>query len=138
MTLTPLAPAPSPPSPLSNLDMGASDVLPPSVISFVHHQPMLFLATSFLPSSEYAAREYPAKLGSNHRGGRRGFVRVRSDGRTLVIPDLSGNRHMTSLGNIISDPHCGLVFPDFETGDVLYLTGASDGSLVRDHRVGNF
>jgi uncharacterized protein len=39
----------------------------------------------------------------NHRGGNPGFVRVESDGRTLVLPDYSGNLFYTTLGNIESD-----------------------------------
>lgn len=68
------------------------------------------------------AKEFPSHLGMNHRGGRPGFVRVHSDGRTLVLQDYSGNRFFSSLGNIETDPVAGLVIPQFATGDVLYLT----------------
>lgn len=102
--------------------MAHNDTLPPSVTSFIKGRDTLFLATSYLPSLT-SRGDSAAHLGCNHRGGRPGFVRVRDDQRTLVFPDLSGNRHMTSLGNILSDGHVGLVFPNFETGDVLYVTG---------------
>ncbi|KAI0515020.1 hypothetical protein F5B22DRAFT_609402 [Xylaria bambusicola] len=70
----------------------------------------------------------------NHRGGPPGFVRVfrneASGGRTggegglvLVYPEYSGNRLYQTLGNLNEDPVAGLVIPDFETSDVLYLTG---------------
>jgi ferredoxin-NADP reductase/predicted pyridoxine 5'-phosphate oxidase superfamily flavin-nucleotide-binding protein len=60
----------------------------------------------------------------SHRGGRPGFVRVEGD--TLTIPDFPGNRHYTTLGNILSDPHAGLTFADDATGDLLMLTGAAE------------
>ena len=59
----------------------------------------------------------------NHRGGNPGFVRVSRDGFTVYLPDYSGNRIYSSLGNIVSDGVAGLTLPNFETGDILYLTG---------------
>lgn len=111
----------------SSLKMDSSDRLPPDVSSFIHACDTLFLATSHRPAPS-DAEEYPPHLGCNHRGGRPGFVRVRSDGRTLVLPDFSGNRLMTSLGNIVTDSKVGVVFVDFPTGDVLYITG--DATLL--------
>ncbi|MEM7642666.1 MAG: pyridoxamine 5'-phosphate oxidase family protein [Pseudomonadota bacterium] len=60
----------------------------------------------------------------SHRGGPAGFVRV--DGDTLTIPDFSGNRFFQTLGNLLENPRAGLLFPDFETGDLLSLTGTVD------------
>ncbi|MFW8595169.1 pyridoxamine 5'-phosphate oxidase family protein [Cribrihabitans neustonicus] len=57
----------------------------------------------------------------SHRGGRPGFVKV--DGNTLTIPDFPGNHHFNTFGNFLLMPRAGLLFPDFETGDVLTLTG---------------
>jgi hypothetical protein len=31
-----------------------------------------------------------------------------------------------TLGNILANPRCGLLFMDFETGDTLQLTGEAD------------
>jgi len=65
-------------------------------------------------------------MDTNHRGGPRGFVRVFSNdeaGSELVYPEYSGNRLYQTLGNLQTYPVAGLVFPDFETGDVLYVTG---------------
>jgi predicted pyridoxine 5'-phosphate oxidase superfamily flavin-nucleotide-binding protein len=58
----------------------------------------------------------------SHRGGERGFVRIEADGG-LTIPDFSGNRFFNTLGNILVNPRAGLVFVDFETGDILQMTG---------------
>ncbi len=57
----------------------------------------------------------------SHRGGRPGFVKV--DGNTLTIPDYSGNNHFNTLGNFLINPKAGLLFVDFETGDLLFVTG---------------
>lgn len=38
----------------------------------------------------------------------------------------SGNRLYQTLGNLKETPHAGLVFPDFGTGNVLYITGTTE------------
>lgn len=58
----------------------------------------------------------------SHRGGRAGFVRVDGPGR-LLVPDFSGNLFFMTLGNFVSHPRAGLLFIDFERGDLLSLTG---------------
>jgi predicted pyridoxine 5'-phosphate oxidase superfamily flavin-nucleotide-binding protein len=58
----------------------------------------------------------------SHRGGRPGFVQIVDD-RTLVMPDYIGNFLFNTLGNIVADPRCGLLFLDFDSGDTLQLTG---------------
>jgi uncharacterized protein len=51
---------------------------------------------------------------------------VEADGRSLILPDYSGNLFYTTLGDIESDGLCGLTFPNFETGDILYVTGDAE------------
>ncbi|NJM92085.1 MAG: FAD-binding oxidoreductase, partial [Rhodospirillaceae bacterium] len=65
----------------------------------------------------------------SHRGGRPGFVRIGADG-VLTIPDFSGNRFFNTLGNLLANPKAGLLFVDFETGDLLQLTG--DAEIILD------
>ncbi len=64
----------------------------------------------------------------NHRGGRPGFVRVDTvDGRSvLTFPDFVGNSAFNTLGNIALNPRAGLLFVDFQTGDLVTLTGRAD------------
>lgn len=57
----------------------------------------------------------------NHRGGKSGFVKV--DGNTLTVPDFIGNFAFNTLGNFMVNPKAGLLFIDFETGDLVQLTG---------------
>ncbi len=72
-------------------------------------------------TSEFSARA-SSGIDVSHRGGRPGFVGVGGD-NTLSFPDFSGNRLFNTLGNIADDGRVGMVFPDFETGDLLSLTG---------------
>ncbi|MFE7508279.1 pyridoxamine 5'-phosphate oxidase family protein [Promicromonospora sp. NPDC057488] len=80
----------------------------------------------FFLSSRHGAES----MDTNNRGGAPGFVRVLSnsadDGVSLVYPEYSGNRLFQTLGNLRADPAVGITFPDFETGDVLYLTGRAE------------
>ncbi|MGR9135104.1 flavin-nucleotide-binding protein [Rhizobium leguminosarum] len=64
----------------------------------------------------------------SHRGGNAGFVRVGADG-VLTIPDFPGNRFFNTLGNILVNSKAGLVFVDFETGDMLQMTGNAEVRL---------
>lgn len=93
--------------------------LPDDIISMIQAADTVFLGTTFVSASP---NTFPNHLGTNHRGGRAGFVRV-LDGRTIVIPDYSGNRMMQSLGNIEITPLAGLSLCDFVSGDVIYITG---------------
>lgn len=64
-------------------------------------------------------------MDTNYRGGPSGFVRIISnqrEGAVLVYPEYSGNRLYQSLGNLMMNHRAGLVFPDFETGDAIYMT----------------
>ncbi|QKH33588.1 pyridoxamine 5'-phosphate oxidase family protein [Achromobacter pestifer] len=70
------------------------------------------------------AEEGGRQVDVSHRGGKPGFVRV--DGDVLTIPDFSGNRFFNTLGNMALNPRAGLLFIDFERGDVLQLTGAAE------------
>jgi ferredoxin-NADP reductase len=67
-------------------------------------------------------------MDTNHRGGPKGFVRlIQSNGTSEIVwPEYSGNLLYQTLGNFILYPKAGLVFPNFETGDVLYVTGTTD------------
>ena len=89
--------------------------------------------TLFLASAAPAAGSDSAHgVDVSHRGGRPGFVRVdRTDtGTVLTIPDFRGNLYFNTLGNIAAYPRAGLLFVDFDTGDLLTLTGT--GEIVWD------
>jgi hypothetical protein len=78
--------------------------------------------TFFIATAHPLAGDEAASHGVDvsHRGGRPGFVRLSSDG-TLTAPDFVGNSFFNTLGNIAVHPHAGLLFIDFDTGDLLQL-----------------
>ncbi len=84
---------------------------------------MIEAADTFFVSSYIHAHSRPQVEGVDvsHRGGKPGFVKI--DGNSLTVPDFPGNYHFNTLGNFLVNPKAGLVFLDFETGDVLQLTG---------------
>ena len=49
----------------------------------------IFIGSTYVARTEDEAR-FPSHVGQNQRGGKPGFVRVRSDGKTVVVPDYSG------------------------------------------------
>ncbi len=60
----------------------------------------------------------------SHRGGPPGFVAVKGQ-KTLIIPDYPGNNFFNTLGNIQATGKAGLMFIDFDTGDILNMTGSA-------------
>ncbi|MFE5541521.1 pyridoxamine 5'-phosphate oxidase family protein [Streptomyces sp. NPDC056492] len=61
---------------------------------------------------------------ASHRGGMPGFVEVLSPVE-LCWPDYAGNAMFLTLGNLAADPRAGLLFPDWESGAVLQLSGSA-------------
>jgi len=59
---------------------------------------------------------------ASHRGGLPGFVHI-VDQRTLAIPDYRGNAMFNTLGNIAENPQTGLLFLDYEEGNLLQING---------------
>ena len=84
-----------------------------------------FIATAHPDARQGATRNQGVDV--SHRGGKPGFVRADSDD-TLTIPDFAGNRFFNTLGNILLNPRAGLLFIDFENGDLLYL--AADAEII--------
>lgn len=78
----------------------------------------LFIATAYAGDGAQAGRAGGVDV--SHRGGRPGFVRVDEDGM-LTMPDFVGNFFFNTLGNIAVHPRAGLLFIDFDNGDLLYL-----------------
>ncbi len=89
----------------------------------------LFVATAFRDAEDDVSQGADV----SHRGGKPGFIRV-DDDRTFVFPDFSGNNHYNTIGNILLNPKAGFLFVDFETRDVVYLTGEAE-IIWRDEEV---
>ncbi|WP_332778107.1 pyridoxamine 5'-phosphate oxidase family protein [Polaromonas sp.] len=83
----------------------------------------LYIATAYAGDQLEAGRAGGVDV--SHRGGKPGFVRVDADG-TLTVPDFMGNFFFNTLGNIAVNPRAGLLFIDFDNGDLLYLAVTAD------------
>ncbi|KAL8800100.1 MAG: hypothetical protein Q9182_005412 [Xanthomendoza sp. 2 TL-2023] len=93
--------------------------LPVEAIDLLAKADIFFITTSHGGST----------LGTNNRGGCSGFCRVMKNddsGTILLYPEYSGNRLYQTLGNLQTTPKAGIVIPDFDSGDVLYLTGTTE------------
>ncbi len=90
----------------------AHDVFTDADRAFIESRPMFFLATA----------DAEGRPDCSYKGGRPGFVRVASSG-TLVFPSYDGNGMFKSLGNILVNPHVGLLFVDFESPKRLRVNG---------------
>ncbi|MEO4048322.1 pyridoxamine 5'-phosphate oxidase family protein [Pseudomonas sp. CAU 1711] len=69
----------------------------------------------------------------SHRGGPPGFVRLGADGR-LWLPDYSGNLMFNTLGNLLLEPRCALLWIDFASGDLLHLEARAELIWPEDYR----
>ena len=73
----------------------------------------------------------------SHRGGPPGFLEIEADG-TITVPDFNGNGYFNTLGNLLTQPKAGLLFPNFETGEALRIAGCVEiiweGAEVAAHR----
>lgn len=82
--------------------------------AFIERCAMFFLATA-------DAEGWPD---CSYKGGLPGFVRA-VDEQTLAFPDYDGNGMFRSLGNILVNPHVGLLFIDFESPNRLRVNGTA-------------
>lgn len=72
----------------------------------------------------------------SHRGGIPGFVRI-DDNRTMMTPDYDGNRFFNTIGNLLRTPRAGLLFIDFNSGDLLFIAAEAE-VLWNDARMSEF
>ncbi|MDB5982948.1 MAG: FAD-binding oxidoreductase, partial [Pseudomonas sp.] len=79
-------------------------------------------AATFFVASYVDQPDGSRKVDVSHRGGKPGFVRLNDDG-SLTIPDFSGNLFFSTLGNFLLNPKGGLVFIDFDSGELLQMVG---------------
>lgn len=79
--------------------------------------------TFFIATAAPLGTARSAGVDVSHRGGRPGFVRVDNtpQGSVLTVPDFRGNFFFNTLGNIVANPQAGLLFIDYERGDLLQL-----------------
>ncbi|MEW2583874.1 pyridoxamine 5'-phosphate oxidase family protein [Streptomyces virginiae] len=97
------------------------DALTPGQVRAVRRADTFFVATTAEADGADAS----------HRGGLPGFVEVLSPVE-LAWPDYAGNAMFLTLGNLTADPRAGLLFPDWESGAVLQLSGRARTEFAAD------
>lgn len=91
------------------------DYLNPRMQEFIQGQELLFVATS----------DSQGECDSSFRAGLPGFVRVLNE-KSLAYPEYRGNGVLASLGNILENPHIGLMFLDFFKATIgLHINGTA-------------
>lgn len=82
--------------------------------AFIQRCSMFFIATA----------DTKGRPDCSYKGGLTGFVRV-VDGQTLALPDYDGNGMYRTWGNVLVNPHVGLLFIDFESPKRLRVNGTA-------------
>jgi hypothetical protein len=90
---------------------------------------MIQSADTFFVASYVDLPDGRRQVDVSHRGGKPGFVRIHEND-VLTIPDFAGNHFFNTLGNILANGRAGLLFIDFEAGDLLQLSG--DAQVILD------
>jgi predicted pyridoxine 5'-phosphate oxidase superfamily flavin-nucleotide-binding protein len=94
-------------------DRQVLDYLSPVMSEFIARQEVLFIATA----DEHGECDCSARFGLP------GFVRVLNE-KYLIYPEYRGNGVMASQGNIVENPHIGMIFVDFFESTVgLHVNG---------------
>ncbi len=107
-----LVPSAAPPGPVTR-------GLDPRARALVRRADTFFIATVAPPEGPEGDPRRGAD--ASHRGGPAGFVEVEGD--RLTFTDYAGNGHFNTIGNLLLEPRVGLTFVDFESGDLLQLSG---------------
>ena len=117
-------------SPQTEKQVEQGDRLDAQAKLLIQQSDTLFIATAY--SAGQTSSDTPSTVKNpafgtdvSHRGGKPGFVRVEND-QTVVFPDFTGNLVFNTVGNILVNPRAGLLFIDYETRDLLYLTGRAE------------
>jgi uncharacterized protein len=99
--------------------------------AFIERCDMVFVATA----------DADGRPNCSYKGGEPGFVRV-LDERTIALPSYDGNGMYLSMGNLLVNPHVGLLFINFEERKRLRLNGVAsiseDDSLMAEYPEAQF
>lgn len=112
---------------LDTIDSTIPKPIHPIVTFGIVERSMITTADTFFITTAYQDLSASTEKGVDvsHRGGKPGFVCINDD-RTLTIPDFSGNFYFNTFGNLALNPRAGLLFIDFDQGNLLYLTGTAE------------
>jgi len=91
---------------------------------FIERMDMFFLATA----------DGEGRPQCSYKGGDPGFVRV-LDEHTLVFPNYDGNGMYLSMGNVLENPHIGMLFIDFTSARPSRLRLNGDASIDESDQI---
>jgi predicted pyridoxine 5'-phosphate oxidase superfamily flavin-nucleotide-binding protein len=96
-----------------------SDTISEGDRTFIEARDMFFLATA----------DAEGRPTCSYKGGEPGFVHV-LDEHTLAFPNYDGNGMYLSTGNVLRNPHVGMLFLDLEKGHRMRLEGEASIDLA--------
>ncbi len=98
-------------------DVPVSTSLTESVARYIESLDFFFIATS----------NRAGECDSSYRGKRPGVpvVKVLNE-KTIIFPDYLGNGSFRSLGNILENPHIGMLFMDLKSGLRIRVNGEAE------------
>lgn len=101
--------------------------IPPQVLDALDDRARALIASAdtFFVASYADLPGAGRQVDVSHRGGRPGFVRLDSDGG-MTIPDFAGNLFFNTLGNFMANPRAGVTFADFDSGELLQMSGRAE------------
>ena len=110
-----------------------TSMLAPEQRALLEQADTFFIASAHPDAARAPAAAHAAAHGLDvsHRGGPPGFVHFIDDA-TFIIPDLRGNDFYNTLGNLRLQPLAGLLFIDFERGDLVGIEASAE-AVVGDH-----
>ncbi len=98
-------------------DIAAATRIAENVARFLESQDYFFIATS----------NRQGECDSSYRGRGKGVPLIKIlDEKTIIFPHYMGNGTFRSLGNILENPHIGMLFMDFKTGLRLRVNGDAE------------
>lgn len=98
-------------------DIDIVDVLSDEVSRFIESLDFFLIATS----------NRKGECDSSYRGKGKGVPLLKVlDEKTLIFPHYMGNGTFRSLGNILENPHIGMLFVDFKTGLRMRINGDAE------------
>ena len=101
------------------------DYLNEDMQQYLLRQTFIFIATS----------DMNGNCDSSFKAGEQGFIHVIDDKR-MMYPEYRGNGVMASLGNILENPHIGLLLIDFFDDQIgLHINGAAE--IVENEHIHN-
>lgn len=92
------------------------DHLNSMMIQFISQQEIMFIATS----------DQGGNCDNSIRVGNKGFISVVNE-KTILYPEYRGNGVYASLGNIVENPHIGILLVDFLNSTIgLHINGQAE------------